>query len=277
MAKRLESLLYVFLYLVIFVFSQLASIVMIPLCNTILKLINGYTNPDSLIAFFLASVDRVDKGSVVVLVSSMVLSVLIFMYVMKIRNRSWKKAILKKTLGAREIIASFFLAYGLNILAIEITAQPFFERFVVDYDTTITSIVTGDVYVIFLIVGILAPIFEELMYRGVVLNELSSARPFLLANLLQAAVFGIMHMNVIQGTYAFVIGFILGYAYKITKSIYMTMLTHFLFNASNLLVADYISLLFNRQFFLSSGFAAILISFLLMSRFLRHKHIRAGV
>lgn len=277
MAKRLESLLYVFLYLVIFVFSQLASIVMIPLCNTILKLINGYTNPDSLIAFFLASVDRVDKGSVVVLVSSMVLSVLLFMYVMKIRNRSWKKAILKKTLGAREIIASFFLAYGLNILAIEITAQPFFERFVVDYDTTITSIVTGDVYVIFLIVGILAPIFEELMYRGVVLNELSSARPFLLANLLQAAVFGIMHMNVIQGTYAFVIGFILGYAYKITKSIYMTMLTHFLFNASNLLVADYISLLFNRQFFLSSGFAAILISFLLMSRFLRHKHIRAGV
>ena len=272
MAKRLESLLYVFLYLVIFVFSQLASIVMIPLCNTILKLINGYTNPDSLIAFFLASVDRVDKGSVVVLVSSMVLSVLIFVYVMKIRNRSWKKAILKKTLGVREIIASFFLAYGLNILAIEITAQPFFERFVVDYDTTITSIVTGDVYVIFLIVGILAPIFEELMYRGVVLNELSSARPFLLANLLQAAVFGIMHMNVIQGTYAFVIGFILGYAYKITKSIYMTMLTHFLFNASNLLVADYISLLFNRQFFLSSGFAAILISFLLMSRLLR----RAG-
>lgn len=275
MAKRLESLLYVFLYLVIYVFSQLAAIVMIPLCNTILKLIKGNTNPKGLISYFLASVDRVDKGSVLVLVSSMVLSVLLFMYVLKIRQRSWKKAILMKSLGAREIIASFLLAYGLNILAIEITAQPFFERFAADYNTTITSIVTGDVYIIFLIVGILAPIFEELMYRGVILNELTSARPFLLANLIQAAVFGIMHMNVIQGAYAFVIGFILGYAYKITKSIYMPMLTHFLFNASNLLIADYISMFFSRQFFLASGLAAVLISFILMSRLLRHKR-RAG-
>lgn len=275
MAKRLESLLYVFLYLVIYVFSQLAAIVLIPLCNTIYKLINGETDFESLVLYFFTSVGGINGRSVVVLVASMAISVLLFIWVMKIRKRPWKKAILKKSIGFREITASVFLAYGLNVIAIEIAVSPLLERFADNHSSTINSIVAGDIYVVFLVVGVLAPIFEELMYRGVILNELLSGRRFFAANLLQALVFGIMHQNVIQGTYAAVLGFILGCAYKMTESIYMTMLTHFLFNASNLLVAKYINMLFREKHFITSGLLALVLAFILMSKLFRRKHKKA--
>lgn len=188
------------------------------------------------------------------------------------KKQTLGKAILNKSLGAREITAAFLLAYGLNVIAIEISSLEFFNRFTTEYNSTISSIVTGDVFVIFLIIGILAPIFEELMYRGVILSEFMSGWNFLFANILQALVFGIMHMNVIQGTYAAAIGFILGFSYKMTRSIYMTMLTHFLFNASNLLISDYISSFFYLPYFITSGVVAIALAFILISKLFRSRN-----
>ncbi|MDD6345930.1 MAG: CPBP family intramembrane metalloprotease, partial [Oscillospiraceae bacterium] len=76
----------------------------------------------------------------------------------------------------------------------------------------------------------LAPVGEELLCRGITLMYFRKSVPFWLANILQALIFGIMHMNWVQGTYAFLIGLILGYAVKKYNSIIPSVMIHFFVN-----------------------------------------------
>lgn len=77
---------------------------------------------------------------------------------------------------------------------------------------------------------ILAPINEELLFRGVTFGYLKKAMPFWLANLIQALLFGIYHMNVMQAVYAFVIGLFLGYVCQKGGSIFYSILLHIIYN-----------------------------------------------
>ena len=77
---------------------------------------------------------------------------------------------------------------------------------------------------------ILAPICAELIFRGVTMRCARKALPFWLANIMQAALFGLFHLNWIQGIYAFALGIVLGYVCERGGSIYYSMGLHFLFN-----------------------------------------------
>lgn len=76
----------------------------------------------------------------------------------------------------------------------------------------------------------IAPISEELIFRGVTLHYAQKAMPFFAANILQAVLFGALHGNMVQGTYAFLIGLFFGYVCKKGGSIYLPILLHMLFN-----------------------------------------------
>lgn len=77
---------------------------------------------------------------------------------------------------------------------------------------------------------IIAPISEELIFRGVTLHYAQRIMPFWIANAFQAILFGIFHGNVVQGTYAFVVGMFCGYVCYRGGSIYLSILFHMLFN-----------------------------------------------
>lgn len=77
---------------------------------------------------------------------------------------------------------------------------------------------------------IIAPISEELIFRGVTMHYAKNTMPFWLANIFQAFLFGVFHGNVIQGVYAFVVGLFCGYVCHRGGSIYLSILYHMLFN-----------------------------------------------
>ena len=94
-----------------------------------------------------------------------------------------------------------------------------------------------------------APVSEELMIRGVLFefalrafNQERDATPgmrsrgFWAANIVQAAAFGIMHMNIVQGCYAFVAGLALGWVFYRTGRVRYSILLHFAFNAGSYLM-----------------------------------------
>lgn len=85
----------------------------------------------------------------------------------------------------------------------------------------------------------LAPFGEEFMFRGVIFHYCKKAvenmnkkkAAFWIANIVQAFFFGFMHLNLVQGTYAFVAGLVLGYLAYRFKSILPCILVHMLNNA----------------------------------------------
>lgn len=87
-----------------------------------------------------------------------------------------------------------------------------------------TAVVTAVLLVV------IAPIFEEFIFRGAVLNYL---KPYGngLAVFVSALMFGIMHGNFDQFFYAFVLGIALGYIAIATNSLFTSTIMHAIFNS----------------------------------------------
>lgn len=94
----------------------------------------------------------------------------------------------------------------------------------------------------FLYSVIFAPLSEELIFRGVTMRQAKKAFPFWAANLMQAALFGVFHMNMIQGIYAFCLGLILGYICERGGSIYHSILLHMLFNFWAAVISQFVTI-----------------------------------
>jgi membrane protease YdiL (CAAX protease family) len=71
---------------------------------------------------------------------------------------------------------------------------------------------------------------EELVFRGVILAGLLKKYSVKKSIIISSLLFGIIHLNGIQFINAFFLGIFIGYIYVKTKSIYLCMYFHILFN-----------------------------------------------
>lgn len=101
------------------------------------------------------------------------------------------------------------------------------------YNYVMGNLTNSDTVLMVLYVLFIGPVTEELIFRGAILDRFYLAFPFLAANFLQSALFGIYHMNLIQGLYAFCFGMVLGLARSVSGSILIPALMHILFNATS--------------------------------------------
>lgn len=85
-------------------------------------------------------------------------------------------------------------------------------------------------------VCLIAPIIEELFFRGLIFSLMSKLLPFVFANVVQAIVFGIYHGNVVQVVYAFILGMFIGYILFITGSIVYTIVLHMSINLTGMFI-----------------------------------------
>ena len=85
----------------------------------------------------------------------------------------------------------------------------------------------------YLSIGILAPLAEELVFRGAILRtllKLFSNKAHWLAIVISALIFGGLHMNLPQFVHAFVIGLLIGWMYYRTDSIVPGVVLHWVNN-----------------------------------------------
>lgn len=87
-------------------------------------------------------------------------------------------------------------------------------------------------------IGIVGPIFEEILFRGLIFGELRKITKVRLAIVIQALLFGVYHLNVIQGAYAFIIGLLLGFVYYRSNSIIAPMIVHITINTSSVFLTE---------------------------------------
>jgi len=106
------------------------------------------------------------------------------------------------------------------------------ETMTEQYAALIEQLIGGNIWLSLLVTVILAPLAEEFLFRGVTMGMARKIMPFMAANILQAVLFGVYHMNWIQGVYAFVLGLILGYTAEYFHSIWASILLHAFINGS---------------------------------------------
>lgn len=112
----------------------------------------------------------------------------------------------------------------------------------------------GNIIIEVLAVVIMAPIVEELMFRGLVYKRLRRDIKPAYAILISSLLFGVYHMNVVQGLYAFVIGALMAYVYEKYKTLVAPILFHAVANGISVILTETTVL----DFLYSSGFVVLL-------------------
>ncbi len=164
----------------------------------------------------------------------------------------WKRFVPKKKprrelsdiLNPGMFLGLVFLMVGMQyistyLIAIMAAINP---SWLLAYENLMENAGFGNVtFVLALYSVLVAPISEELIFRGVTLRYAAKAMPFFLANIFQAFLFGLFHGNVVQGAYAFVVGLFCGYVCMKGGSIYLSILFHMLFNLWGTFASDFLS------------------------------------
>lgn len=149
-----------------------------------------------------------------------------------VRSR-FHKISLKQALWSAAIGASFVFLSLLIVHVMSIMFPVQYANFIEMMDV----FVDAPFIVIILAVVIVAPLFEEIMFRGIVFDSLSKRMNVYISIIIAGLFFGIYHMNIFQGTYATLIGIVMGFSLVWTKSIWAPMIIHFVNNLVSVLLS----------------------------------------
>jgi uncharacterized protein len=81
---------------------------------------------------------------------------------------------------------------------------------------------------------LVAPVLEEMLFRGIVLRSFLKQYPPLTAMVLSALIFAIAHFRIYQSVAALVVGLMLAWLYVRTRSLWAPIMAHGFYNASAL-------------------------------------------
>ena len=128
-------------------------------------------------------------------------------------------------IGGRLIVAVYYnLVEGVAL----------FEKSIAESAATTPNLSSGWDYVIALFgVLVVAPLFEEFLFRGLVMGELKKIMRPWAAIIIQAVLFGVLHGYLFQGVFAGFMGIFLGIIYHRTKNIGTAAVCHGIFNLTS--------------------------------------------
>ena len=101
------------------------------------------------------------------------------------------------------------------------------------------SIYSANIALLIISVGVVGPIIEEIIFRGLIFNELKANMPTRTVVIVQAVLFGIFHMRAIQMIYATLLGLFLGVVFVKTKTILAPIILHITYNITSVMVSNY--------------------------------------
>ena len=143
----------------------------------------------------------------------------------------WKYFIYAFLLG----LASIFIINFLNYATLK-----FFPQFSAYFDIIrqITSFKHHKWFVVIFFIAVIPPFFEELFFRGIILNLLDKNKG-VGGIILSSMIFAMFHLDIFAFLQIFILGMILGYLYKISNSIFVPMFFHFLINFFSVISSNY--------------------------------------
>lgn len=164
----------------------------------------------------------------------------VFVHPLKNKTRRYWSGI-----SVQVIISLIFLAFGMQYIAqlIAGTVGHISPELMANYTELMNSAgydEFGGMLAIYSL--ILAPIAEELTFRGLTLRFARQALPFWAANIFQAVLFGVLHLNVVQGIYAFALGLFLGWVCNRGHSLKYGIILHIIFNVLGTIFIDFFDL-----------------------------------
>jgi membrane protease YdiL (CAAX protease family) len=148
----------------------------------------------------------------------------------------WRQVFPFRAVPAAKIAAAVLIAVGLHFLLSDLDNL---LRPALGYrmDPALQEALSGNLWEVAFFVVILAPLTEEVLFRGLILTGFANNYSLKTAILASAALFGAFHLNLAQFFPAVVIGAVLGWLVLFTRSLWVGVIGHAVNNAMPLLMS----------------------------------------
>lgn len=177
-----------------------------------------------------------DTGSFLIWISAVSASLSFIWCAILYRKSSWRvKGIdYKKVFCKKNVLSIICVAVGgCIIITFAMTfISNLFPKMFEGYTKLMSNFDVDSFGMTIIYVLLIGPVSEEIIFRGAMFDRFHIGFSFWTANALQAFFFGLYHMNLIQGCYAFILGMALGMVVYSTGSIICSIMTHILFNTT---------------------------------------------
>jgi membrane protease YdiL (CAAX protease family) len=161
-----------------------------------------------------------------------ILGFLFLLLVFKIKRVKIKDYVSIKKIDMNQMI--LFICYGFGFQAVSIISNLAVNRF---YNIEKSAervqgiLMSENIFTTIILVIVLAPIIEELLFRGMILKKLDNHINTKLAILIQAMLFSATHFNMFQLVPTFLLGIFLGVCYLKFDNIIAPIIIHMVFNS----------------------------------------------
>ena len=217
MKKTLKSLFVILLILVAYYFLQVFTVIVMTILSQI------FTENFEQGVF-------IQKYGEIAIIISILITLPVLFFISKLIGRDMLDVCNFQKIEKKKIFLAIILGISLNVtifLAMNLLySTPTFKKVLDDYMEFAQIYASGNFLLSIIAYGIMAPIIEEIMFRGFVLTELSDVMPAWGAVIIQGLIFGAYHLNEVQFFYASFIGIVLGFVYIWTDSLFIPIAAH---------------------------------------------------
>ena len=168
-----------------------------------------------------------------VIMPTMVISDFLLIIPMLINMVRTKEYVFHK-LSAKAIFTLFSLGVVVNAFVSWQTERLPSGSATSQYDGLMDLVFNGSPLFTLLTVGIAAPIVEELIFRYGIIKIYKTKNEWL-AIIVSSFMFGLAHFNLVQSTYAFFTGLLLGYLYVKSGNLWYSLIVHLTVNTTSVL------------------------------------------
>ena len=177
------------------------------------------------------------KAALYLLLVSSVISIPVFVLLYRADGKKVQKVYDKETSKLAWIllvVLAVSMCVSLNLLI----GMSGLEKLSKSYQEVADTLYSGGIVLELITVGILGPICEELVFRGLMFQRLCGYVKPMIAVLVSALIFGIYHGNIVQGVYAFVLGVVMAFCYGYFKTVWAPILIHVVANITSVCITE---------------------------------------
>lgn len=138
-----------------------------------------------------------------------------------------------------QYLAGILMAFALNLALNNLIVIGNIADISETYQQTLDAFYSAALPVQIICLGILTPISEELVFRGLLFKRLRETSAYLQAAVYSAVVFGLMHGNLVQMLFGFIMGMMLSYLYEKYGSVKAPIAAHITINLLSVLATKF--------------------------------------
>lgn len=179
--------------------------------------------------------EKILEQSMTMTLISGILALLTYWIVFLIRKKKFAQEVKLRKIPVKGILAVLLMGITFNIVISTLLATiPFPDAWMETYQQNSSVLTGGNEVISFLATVFMAPVLEEIVFRGLIYDRLKKGMPAVVAAIISSLAFGLMHGTIIWMMYAFVLGVVLVIVFERFHSLFANMLLHFGFNLTGM-------------------------------------------